>query len=259
MLYTINTYRYTARTSTFPGGEEYVRLDPRTHPTGIDGDITIYPKITSSKEVMKLLMLHDALKIARPKATFTLHMGYLPYARQDRVCNKGESFSLKVFCNIINAAKFDKVIVEDCHSMVGLALLDNVVEVPQLTCFEEVAQAWVGNIDAIIAPDAGATKKAQTIADAWHVPLIQCLKRRTDRGIRVNVCEDVTGLDVVVVDDIIDGGGTFIPLAEALKDAKTKRLYATHGIFSKGKETLNSLYDEIAVYNDWTNPNVRQK
>lgn len=255
MRYTINShYSFNPIFSTFPGGEEYVRLSNRKHPIGIDGTVEIFASIRSSKNVMQLLMLHNALKIARPEAKFKLNLGYLPYARQDRVCSKGESFSLKVFCNLINSLNFDTVYVTDCHSIVGLALLNNVKEKTQTKAALEFfadKRSFIDSIDLVVAPDAGASKKALEFSSAIKKPLVQCLKVRTDRGINVTLMGSVDEANVLVIDDIVDGGGTFIPLAEALKEAKSKHLYVTHGIFSKGKEMLNEHYDSVQAYSDW--------
>ena len=258
MHYEVNGYNFKAELRTFPGGEEYIRLPQVQHPVGTDGTVLIYADLRSSQNIMQLLMVKDALQRARPDATFILDMGYLPYARQDRVCAKGESFSLVVFCNLINGMYFDEVRVTDCHSIVGLALLENVVEKTQLRALQETqtrtlrGTGFFNNIDVIVAPDAGASKKAQIIADYFVVPMVQCLKTRENGRITVELCGSVQYQNALVVDDIIDGGGTFLPLAEALHEAASIKLYATHGIFSKGKEALSKVYDDILAYSDWS-------
>jgi ribose-phosphate pyrophosphokinase len=202
-------------------------------------------------------MLTEALREYAPQAEFRLHMPYLPYARQDNRFAKGEALSIKVFCNLINDLKYDLVIVADCHSTVGLALLDNVKHITQLQsiranpALHNMAQA----ADVIVAPDAGAAKKAQEIATFFGKPLVQCLKTRTPEGhIHVQVLGDVTGLKALVVDDICDGGGTFLALAKSeLGPSKELNLYVTHGIFSKGFSELNKVYDNIGCRYDWTN------
>lgn len=258
MKFTVNGYDYEAKTSTFPGGEEYVCL-PKSLPIS-GGRISINADIRSSKEIMQLLMLTDALRrYADRDAEFVLNVLYLPYARQDRVCAEGESFSLKIMCNLINSLNFDKVNVADCHSDVGLALLDNVQHYTQLQCIRAKLETHnlVAGCDVIIAPDAGAAKKAQAVADSYGIPLIQCLKTRSPNGrIQVEVLGSIEGKKALVVDDICDGGGTFLALASALAEqeghAEELNLYVTHGIFSKGKELLLSVYDKVEAYNDWT-------
>lgn len=99
--------------------------------------VTIHADIVDG-EVMQLALLKDAISRyfvgLTPK--FELVLPYLPYARQDRVMVDGESFSLKVFCNMINSMGFDSVEIHDCHSDVGVSLLNNVVNVPQSIQYE---------------------------------------------------------------------------------------------------------------------------
>jgi ribose-phosphate pyrophosphokinase len=207
---------------------------------------------------MQLVMLTEALQYyARQAETiFHLHLDYLPYARQDRRCAKGEAFSLKVMCKMLNALEYDAVFLADCHSDVGLALLDNVVHRDQLTCLglTLVGHNMATDCDVIIAPDAGAAKKAQAIATAYGKPLVQCLKtREADGRINVRVLEHVADKKCLVVDDICDGGGTFLALASELNGMLPSELnlFVTHGIFSKGKDELLDHYDNVEAYNEW--------
>ena len=256
MNFTINGCEYTATTSTFPGGEEFVKIPNNLPQTS--AVITVDANLRSSKAVLQLIMLTDALRRYADHGThFTLNLTYLPYARQDRVCAKGESFSLKVFSNLINSLQYDKVMVADCHSEVGLALIDNVVHYSQYQCLHSRVETHnlANAADVIVAPDAGAAKKAQEIADHYDKPLIQCLKTRGENGrIKVQVLGSIRGLNALVVDDICDGGGTFLALAAALEDGAPDELnlYVTHGIFSKGKQILLDAYDKVEAYDDWT-------
>lgn len=254
MEYKVNGHTYSTKNSTFPGGEEFVAT---TGKLPLDGmNIEILADLRSSKEVIQLLMLTDILKrYANRDAYFTLNLGYLPYARQDRLF-KRESFSLKVFCNLINSLGFDKVLVSDCHSEVGLALLNNVKHKTQLQClsYKKETHNLAHRAEVIVAPDAGAAKKAQEIADYYGKPMVQCLKTRVGDTISIQVLGDITGKVALVVDDICDGGGTFLALAGALagKAPKELNLYVTHGIFSKGKDILLKAYDKVEAYSDWT-------
>lgn len=257
MNFTINGYNYKAKVSTFPGGEEYVKI-PSKLPLD-PGKITVHADIRASSDVMVLLMLTDALRrYARGyKTVFVLNMPYLPYARQDRVCAKGESFSLKVFTNLINNLKYNRVLITDCHSDVGLALLDNVVHTSQqqVMTLGVKTHNMLSACDVIIAPDAGASKKAQALADAYGKPMVQCSKtRNSDGSITVTVLGYVTDKVCLVVDDICDGGGTYLALAGALKneDPKELQLAVTHGLFSKGKEVLAPYYTKVEAVYDWT-------
>lgn len=258
--FSINGCNYNPTFSTFPGGEEYVKI-PKNLP--IDPKVLkIVAHLTSSKEVMRLLMLNDAISQAVPQLeSRTLEMPYLPYARQDRVCETGESLSVKVFCNLINAMKFDRVIIHDCHSLAGVVLLDNVINVPQEVLLGTQRCKDLHNLvtdaDYILAPDAGALKKAEAVGKRYNKPVVNCHKTRKDRDTIVITTpnEDLAGKKVVVLDDICDGGGTFIALAFSLqgKGIKELSLIVTHGIFSKGTSELAKYYDNIGSIDDWGN------
>jgi ribose-phosphate pyrophosphokinase len=253
----INGYESTAKTSVFPGGEEFVQL-----PKGLPLEaarIEVLADLRSSNEVMQLLMLTDALREHYrfdKDVEYVLNLSYLPYARQDRICAKGEAFSLRVMANLINSLGYDKVFIDDCHSEVGLALINNVVHSTQLQCI--VGKPETHNLarkcDVIVAPDAGAAKKAQEIATYYGKPLVQCLKTRVGERIEIQVLGDIKGKRALVVDDICDGGGTFLALAKALGGANRPielNLYVTHGLFSKGKQVLLDAYDKVEAYNEW--------
>lgn len=240
--------------STFPGGEEHVRvLDIVEDPILA----TIVARITSSKELIRLLLLTDAVKSLYPKTLLTLELGYLPYARQDTRFKKGESFSLKLICNMINQLNFNTVLINDCHSPIGVELLTNVIEKCQLRTLLMTPRAitLVQKCDFIVAPDLGASTKAAKIAKYFGKPLIQCIKTRVNRDtIKIDVvANDLTGKTLLVVDDICDGGGTFLALADALesKSPKELNLYVTHGIFSKGKEILLTQYNKVMASDEW--------
>lgn len=249
---------------TFKGGEEQVKIDLKHAPKGGIGFVDITARIKNSTDVMALAMLVDAcsrLEGLHNHAEFTLHLPYIPYARQDRVMNPGEALSIKVFANIVNSLGFDKVIVDDPHSDVSAALLNNVKIRGQDVLISEHHEIVAG-ADAryvtIVAPDAGARKKAQKVADRLRLPLVEAGKVRdlkTNEITGTAVFGDVDGRECVIVDDICDGGRTFIALAQALKEKGAKRviLYVTHGIFSFGKQIiLDGGVDEIYAYHDWT-------
>lgn len=246
---------------TFKGGEEQVKIDMAHAPKGGIGFVDITAKIKNSTDVMALAMLVDAcsrLEGLHNHAEFTLHLPYIPYARQDRVMNPGEALSIKVFANIVNSLGFDKVIVDDPHSDVSAALLNNVQIRGQEILVAEFHDQLAGKDVTIVAPDAGARKKAQKVADRMRLPLVEAGKVRdlkTNEITGTAIFGDVKDRECVIVDDICDGGRTFIALAQALKENGAKRviLYVTHGIFSFGKQIiLDGGVDEIYAYHDWT-------
>lgn len=246
---------------TFKGGEEQVEIDLKHAPKGSIGFVDIIAKIKNSTDVMALAMLVDAcsrLEGLHNHAEFTLHLPYIPYARQDRVMQPGQSLSIKVFAKFINSLGFDKVIVDDPHSDVSAALLDNVQIRGQEILVAEFHDQLAGKDVTIVAPDAGARKKAQKVADRMRLPLVEAGKVRdlkTNEITGTAIFGDVKDRECVIVDDICDGGRTFIALAQALKENGAKRviLYVTHGIFSFGKQIIrDGGVDEIYAYHDWT-------
>lgn len=247
--------------STFKGGEENIKINLSHAPKGSIGFVQITAKIKNSNDVMGLCMLVDAcsrLENLHNDAKFTLNLPYIPYARQDRIMQPGEALSIKVFAKIVNALGFDEVIVDDPHSDVSAALLDNVKIRGQEVLVQEFKDFLVGKDVTIVAPDAGARKKAQKVSDRLRLPIAEAGKVRdvvTGEITGTAVFGDVKGRECVIVDDICDGGRTFIALAKALKENGAKRvvLYVTHGIFSFGKEViLQGGVDEIFAYHDWT-------
>lgn len=191
--------------------------------------------------------------------TCTLLLKYLPYARYDRAMKEVDSFSLKVFANIINSLKFDEVQLVDAHSNVGSLLINNCREViSQLDAIKTLN--IVEHFDYIISPDYGAIKKANFIAEYYKVPCIIAIKKRNpstgytefDKLI-LEQDVDLTGKRLLIVDDICDGGATFINLATGIRknhDVSRISLYVTHGLFSKGK-SLEGI-DDIFCYNDYS-------
>jgi ribose-phosphate pyrophosphokinase len=210
-----------------------------------------------NQDIIRLMLVKDALDNLRVKDV-VLSLPYIPNARADRRFSNNQSHSLKVFCNIINSLGFKSVIVSDPHSDVSTALLDNVVVNDQANCFlilkpiiDRVATDYL-----ICSPDLGATKKTfDLVMRLGDKELIQAIKiRDTTTGdiIKCDVqCDSLNGQDVVIVDDIADGGASFIYLSEKLrkKGAGKIILFVTHGIFSKGLAPLVGKVDYIFTYN----------
>lgn len=183
---------------------------------------------------------------------------YFPYARQDRVMVRNEPFSLKVFCDLLNSLNLSSVEIWDAHSDVTPALIKNCNVVPQWEIAEKTMPSEYFKERLFISPDAGAYKKvSKLIADDKRIAI--GVKNRDAEG---NITHTgvfspipIEGQDCVIVDDICDGGRTFIELAKTLKakGAKTVTLYVTHGIFSKGLEELKLYIDRIYTTNSFNN------
>jgi ribose-phosphate pyrophosphokinase len=254
---TLRPIKYTA--FKFSGGEIQVKLDLNLP---VCSEVTIEGNIESSDDLMEVLMLADALRrsykeIDYRREDLKIHLvcPYLPYARQDRVCDKGEALSLRVFCQIINAANFYSVTVWDAHSDVSLALLDRAYNVPPEVFVEQI------NLDpntVLVAPDAGSIKKVAKVAKRLNLDFVRADKTRdvrtgdiTDTVVYSN---HVGNRDFLILDDLIDGGRSFQELAKKLRPLTYGHvyLYVTHGIFDKGFAPLREI-DHIWCANPFKN------
>jgi ribose-phosphate pyrophosphokinase len=250
----------TVRQWNFPGGEVGVDINNLSQVDGMHAErVYVYAQLQNSDDVMALLMATDALRMEFPLAKFMLDLPYIPYARQDRVCNAGEALSIKVFGRLINSLKYDMVQVTDPHSAVSLACIDNVSVRDQYSVFGDIKLSF--NDVTIVAPDQGATKKCEEFAKkVGAAGVITCSKTRNLAdgkiiGMTVDGPGDMSHLNLLVLDDICDGGRTFIELALLLeaRNPKTLELAVTHGIFSKGVDVVSNHYDHIYTTNSFRN------
>jgi ribose-phosphate pyrophosphokinase len=201
---------------------------------------------------MTLVMIVDALREMGVE-NIRLTMPYIPYARQDRVCNNGEAFSIRAFANIINMLEFVSVVVWDAHSLVSTALIKNCINIPQdklVLLHKELIDWMLIEPIYLVAPDAGSVIKTRAIAAMFPVQIKGVLyaekvrEMSTGKIIATRIAsqlpDDFGSSRILICDDIIDGGRTFIELAKVLNDYNPKELglYATHGIFSQGKGVL---------------------
>lgn len=239
----------------FPGGEVGARIS-QTAFRAINeaGSVNIRVSLQSGRDIIELVMLNDAIARACPNTAQHLQMPYIPYARQDRVCNKGEAHGAKVFCELINNCGFETVQVADPHSEVSVALLErsSSLSITDILIHEGIFVSAARN-SLLVSPDAGANKKVAHLAGCLdHKKFIRADKLRNlatgDILETVVYDDDIEGLEVIIVDDICDGGRTFTELAKVLKSkgASKVSLYVTHGIFSKGLDVIfDSGIDQI--------------
>jgi len=250
----------------FPGGEVGIKFDKSEY--GPINCLTFTLKAKSAHDLIELAMVKDAAKRQFGQKQSYLKLSYIPYARQDRVCDEGEAFSLKVFCDYLNFLSFDEVEVMDPHSNVAPALINNVKVISQekiIHCFYNLQRLflYVDDKPLLVSPDDGASKKvAKLAASVKYNSFVRCEKVRdlsTGKIIKTEVHEDepILGRQVCIVDDICDGGATFIELAKVLraKGASVIHLYVTHGIFSRG---IQHLYDNGIDY-IWTTDSLMSR
>ena len=242
----------------FKGGEMHIKLDNTIDYSRFD-KVIITNRFRNGDDIMKVLIAKDALQRKGVKY-FELVMPYIPYARQDRQCDDGESFTLKVFTDLINSAKFDKVYVVDAHSDVAPALINNCVNIPNYYYVQEAYYLQNdGNEVILISPDSGANKKCNKLFDNVKVfsNFVKCDKKRDVStgelsGFEV-FCDDLKGKTCIIADDICDGGRTFIGIAKELKkkNAGDIYLFVTHGIFSYGTDELKMSFKKVFCTNSF--------
>ncbi|AHK11507.1 ribose-phosphate pyrophosphokinase [Shewanella sp. phage 1/40] len=187
-----------------------------------------------------------------------LNLPYLGYGRADRVFEKGNPSPLYDFLQDIGKFGFSEVNCCDIHNnnnCLDIGGCPNVIEKPQLECFKQsLPHDFNTDYDIVLAPDKGAVLKAQSIAAHLEVDIYNCGKERdisTGKVIKSTLPDiDFTGKVVLIPDDLMDGGYTFIKLAEQLKTAGAKQvdLYVTHMIGAKGLDSLKGLIDNVYCY-----------
>lgn len=231
----------------FAGGEPHIKISNNFN---VATPVTITQRINSFNDLGMVCITVDALRRMGVKE-IELFIPYFPAARQDRVMIPGEPLSVKVYADIINAMALASVTVFDPHSEVTPALLNNCVTVSNHEFIKQVI-ANIGTDVKLISPDGGALKKIYKVSEfLGGAEVVECSKSRNVKtgklsGFKV-YAEDLAGADCLIVDDICDGGGTFIGLAEALKAKNAGKLYLaiSHGIFSKGFSELGRYFEQI--------------
>jgi ribose-phosphate pyrophosphokinase len=239
-------------TFTFSGGE----VNPRI-PDGVKAPFEVTAWLQSSDDIMNLIMLHDAIKRQYGKSTVIyLTVPYLPYARQDRVCTTGEALGLHTLLELLG--RFSSITSYDIHNSDAITGY----KVHEVTLHDIVrryhSQIMGDDNYILVAPDKGATENVESLASGEIIYGSKIRDPRTGKltGFGFSTEADCEGKDLLLIDDICDGGGTFIGLAEKLKELKPKSmsLYVTHGIFSKGIEDLLNVFDNITTTNTFIHP-----
>lgn len=252
----------------FSGGEPHIKLSA-TFDEIKDG-VMVTTRIVSSKDMIMLMLAMDALKrVAQGMPVkIGLFLPYFPGARQDRTMVDGEPLTSKVYADLINSLGFSNVGIIDPHSTVTPALINNcfVYSTNKFvhTVIEDINRTRENNL-LLVSPDVGAIKRTEDVGKLFKMTNDQILIVHKSRDLDTGKIKkidlltnrtDLGGADCVIIDDICDGGGTFLGVAAALKRRNAGRLFlvVTHGIFSKGFRELNQAFD--AIYTTDSFPNI---
>lgn len=267
--------------SQFPDGQQQVTItEADVKIIEKNGNQTTFNFLRSIEIKSRLNNFRDleliicAVASLREKGFKTIEL-YTPYflgSRSDRKFEEGSNNYLKtVICPIINSLGFTKVTVLDPHSDVLEACLNNFNKINnnELVKWFINNNVLVGNMPngvyngLLIAPDAGSVKKITKLTE--DIPFLQnfitCSKSRDVDGkltkTFVPLNATLLNKDFIIIDDICDGGATFINIAKEIKKWDTTNsckihLIVTHGIFSKGFEELNKYFDGIYCTNSYS-------
>jgi|SRR5581483_8737464 len=249
MIQVIDSDNYAAagiETLCFPGGEPHVKIPRFSEP------VLLYLKTRTWLDVGFGALVLDALKRQLPSDRVGLFLPYFPGARQDR----SDGFAAKTVEVLARLFGNAEVAVFDPHSQETLN---------QLHCAQVFMPADLPierHIDGVIAPDAGAVRRASQFCARFlghGAPFLTCSKSRdasTGRLSNYQMPRLPTPGRYIVVDDICDGGGTFNLLAEAWKKDplsadSSLELFVSHGIFSRGLDAIDPAYEHITTTDSW--------
>ena len=219
----------------FSDGEIYIEINENIR----GNSIFVIQSVSSpaNDNLMELLLCIDALKRSSAK-NITAVIPYFGYARQDRKVVPRTSISAKLVSNLITKAGADRVVTIDLHAgqIQGFfdIPVDNLFATP---IFARHVRKKIKNKNLIcVAPDVGGTERARALGKFLHAGLAIIDKRRPAPGKSevMNVIGSVKGKTCIIVDDIIDSGGTIVNAANALveRGAKEVHVYVTHGVLS---------------------------
>lgn len=290
-LFTKSGAEIKFKQSMFPVGENYVKIEDLLGFKLYDS-LTIKWVFGGDGEFIQLALLVNAIRAINKNVKIILDCPYFPGARQDRICEPGEGFGVKVYADLINSLNFESVRVFDPHSDVTGALVENIEIIDNVTFVassiwnyaESVNEKdntghaflqWIknnNNLITLVSPDAGANKKIFKLAKniPWkdiNIEIVRADKIRDTKTGKITGTEvygDVKNKTLFVIDDIGSKCTTFIKLAEVLKQKKAARIILIVSHY-EGTADINKLkesgIDKVYCYNDFGNldPNDKEK
>jgi ribose-phosphate pyrophosphokinase len=257
--------------SKFPDGQQAIDIEPEF----LKGEnrFEIISRLSTFRDLELIIGANQAIKeLMRQNYDTEVQVSlYIPYflgARSDRKFKEGGTNYLKdVICPVINSQNFISVKVVDPHSDVLEACLNNFQKITNISIVKN-ALTKIDNKNGaqdrivLVSPDGGALKKIFDVAEAFVIPnIVTAMKHRDVKTGRITHTEvpDLSKYNdehkFVIVDDICDGGRTFIELAKVIKEQKPNNeiyLVVSHGIFSAGFNELNKWFNKIYSTNSYT-------
>jgi len=193
----------------------------------------------TNDHMMELLIMIDALRRSSARR-ITAVIPYFGYARQDRKPGPRTPISAKLVANLITRAGADRVMTLDLHA----GQIQGFFDIPtdnlyaQPTMVQDIKARMDLSNTMVVSPDVGGVVRARSLAKRIDAPLAIVDKRRERAGESevMNIIGDVAGRTCILIDDIVDSGGTLCNAADALLEAGAREVYAyiTHGVLSGG-------------------------
>lgn len=232
---------HTVKPTIFPDGTSQVWQLPETCLIG--SIVQVCWRFENESEFMHLAQLRDLIDDRFKE--FELLIPYLPYARQDKPTSNTSTFALYTFAKLLNSLAFTRIYCLDAHSSTAAEQIENLKsEMPIKPIIHAIKTTTAS---AVCYPDGGAkVKYKEALLDAGvDLPIITAQKVRnqlTGEISRISFSGCGGNRDILIVDDICDGGRTFVQLADELQaeNPSSINLYVTHGLFSKGLDVLRS-------------------
>jgi ribose-phosphate pyrophosphokinase len=259
----ITDIKYTI--SKFPDGQQSINIDQAIHENDV---IELSSRLSNFKDLELIICANMALRNLGVRK-INLYVPYFLGARSDRKFTEGGINYLKdVICPIINSQKFKSVTILDAHSDVIEACIKNYKKIDNIKLVK-FALIDIDNKNGarenlyLVSPDAGALKKVYNVAEHFKIENLIIASKHRDIKTGKIIRTDVPGLtqescrrNFVIVDDICDGGRTFLEIAKTIRSERNISIFGdkiylvvTHGIFSTGFDELKKHFDGIYCTN----------
>ena len=255
------------KVNQFPDGQQSLDIIDVDKING--STVKIYTRIRSFRDLELIICANRILRNNGVHAV-VLYVPFFLGARSDRKFKQGGvNYIKEVIAPIINSQNFDAVLTLDPHSDVLEACLNNFEKISNSIVVKSALQDINKEDVILISPDGGALKKIYDIAEEFDIPnVITASKHRdiktgkiTSTEVPLSDARYYKDSKFVIVDDICDGGRTFVELAKAIKvkvpDAKIY-LVVTHGIFSSGFTELNEQFEKVFTTNSYADVSVKK-